>query len=581
MKNICAKKLIKRISAFAASMVLLLGSSLVAHADAKYTYCYDYWGDVQDSPDAYEVIDVFDVLDLGLPELVEKVMGSAEVTEEIEEGEEGEEGEEETEEEEASEEGNSEEGGSEGGEEGGSEGGEEGSEEGSTSGRKNQKADLRSKSISNTAASITVNGNFIYLCDSGNNRIIKIQRINREQFKAVDIFWKIGGNVKKNTFENPTDIQFDEDGNIYVADNGNERVVKMDSNWNYIMEFVKPNDSTMENVQDFLPNKIVVDTAGRIYCIADNVNDGLLKYEADGVFAGYVGAPPVVYNFWDYVQKRFATQAQREKLVSFVPTEYSNIYMDHDGFIYACACNLKEEDLKSGSANAVRRLNLMGNDILIKNGNYPPYGDIYMGNGGPSQIVDVTAFDNDAYAMIDRRRGRIFVYDDQGRMLFAFGGKGNMKGYFKDGTISLSLDHMGYDLIAMDSSNASITVFTPTEYGNLIYTAMDQFDAGLYSESGETWQKIMDINGNYDLAYIGVGRALLRQEKYKEAMEYFELKYDDDNYSKAFKQYRKEWVEKHILAIFIVAFAVLIVPMIIGKIGKIKYEIDTADIFKF
>jgi tetratricopeptide (TPR) repeat protein len=91
----------------------------------------------------------------------------------------------------------------------------------------------------------------------------------------------------------------------------------------------------------------------------------------------------------------------------------------------------------------------------------------------------------------------------------------------------------------------------------------------------------MDLNGNYDLAYIGVGRALLRQERYKEALEYFELKFDDDNYSKAFKQYRKQWIEEHILVIFIVVFAVLIVPMIIGRLGKIKREIDTADIFKF
>ena len=53
----------------------------------------------------------------------------------------------------------------------------------------------------------------------------------------------------------------------------------------------------------------------------------------------------------------------------------------------------------------------------------------------------------------------------------------------------------------------------------------------------------MALDGNYDLAYIGIGRSLLRQKQYKEAMDYFELKYDEDNYSRAYKQYRKEWVE--------------------------------------
>ena len=140
---------------------------------------------------------------------------------------------------------------------------------------------------------------------------------------------------------------------------------------------------------------------------------------------------------------------------------------------------------------------------------------------------------------------------------------------------------MGYDLFVLDSLDKSLTIFTPNNYGEMIFKAIDQFDAGEYTESGETWQKVMDLNGNYDLAYIGVGRSLLRQERYKEAMQYFELKYNDDNYSKAMKQYRKEWVEEHILIIFILVFAVLIIPMIIGRISKIKHEIDTADIFKY
>ena len=139
---------------------------------------------------------------------------------------------------------------------------------------------------------------------------------------------------------------------------------------------------------------------------------------------------------------------------------------------------------------------------------------------------------------------------------------------------------MGYDLLVLDSLDCSVTLFTTTEFGTLIYQAIDEFDAGNYTQSGETWQKVMDINGNYDLAYIGIGRSLLRQERYKEAMEYFELKYDDDNYSKAFKQYRKEWVEDHIGIILAVILVLFLVPMGIGKVKRVKHEIDVADIFR-
>ena len=88
------------------------------------------------------------------------------------------------------------------------------------------------------------------------------------------------------------------------------------------------------------------------------------------------------------------------------------------------------------------------------------------------------------------------------------------------------------------------------------------------------------MNGNYDLAYIGIGRSLLRQKQYHEAMQYFKLKLDDDNYSKAFKQYRKEWVEDHIVIIFTLVVLVLCVPLAVGKIKAIKEEIDRADIFR-
>ena len=223
----------------------------------------------------------------------------------------------------------------------------------------------------------------------------------------------------------------------------------------------------------------------------------------------------------------------------------------------------------------------MGNDILIRNGEWPVIGDIYWGAAGGykgiSLMQDITAFENDAYVCLDRNRGRLFAYDEQGRLLCAFGGNGNMDGYFKQPT---ALEHMGHDLFVLDALDNSITIFMPTTFGSLIFQAIEQFQDGYYTESGETWKEVMALNGNYDLAYIGIGRSLLRQEKYKEAMEYFELKYDEDNYSRAFKQYRKEWVEENIGWLMALAFAVLILPLAIGRLKRIKFEIDMADIFR-
>ena len=170
------------------------------------------------------------------------------------------------------------------------------------------------------------------------------------------------------------------------------------------------------------------------------------------------------------------------------------------------------------------------------------------------------------------------AYDSQGRLLYAFGGVGSMDGYFRR---PVAIDHMGHDLLVLDNLDCSITVFTPTVYGSLIFQAIEEFQNGKYNDSGETWEKVLSYNGNYDLAYIGIGRALLRQERYREAMDYFSTKWDFDNYSKAFKQYRKQWVEEHIFLLVAAFVLVLCVPLGIGRVKAIKHEIDIADIFRY
>lgn len=496
------KKWIKRVGALVACAVMLISTSATVYAETGYTYNYDWWGDVQYSPDAYEVAGVYTAVELGLDQKLNNPQG------------------------------------------------------------------------------LFVKDQMMYICDTGNNRILEFERTGTS-FELKRTIEEFTGNVEVKTFSAPKDVIIANDGYMYIADQNNGRILKLDENLKFVQEFTKPTDANFDQSLSFLPSKIAVDDAGRVYCVATNVNKGLIKYEADGKFSGFIGASPVTYDWTDYIWKKFATKAQREQMENFVPTEYDNLYMDHDGFIYVCTTNVSEADLDSGAAKPIRRLNMMGSDILVQNAEWPVIGDIYWGEGGgfkgPSLFTDITAFDNDVYVGLDKVRGRLFAYDDQGRLLYGFGGNGNEDGYFK---LPAAIDHMGRDLIVLDSQDSSITLFTPTIFGTLIFDAIEQFQDGHYEESGETWKEVMKLNGNYDLAYIGIGRSLYRQEQYREAMEYFKLKWDDDNYSKAFKYYRQEWIEEHIGAIFAVVFLVLVVPIAIGKIKMLKREIDTADIFK-
>jgi len=489
--------------ALLAALALLQPVTAYANSgEYGYSYNYDYWGDVQESPDLYSVCSVFTSAELGLDVKLKNPQG------------------------------------------------------------------------------MFVDGNLIYLCDSGNNRIVVLERKAPEKLELVKVIDSFAGDTAVTTFNNPTDVAVTANGDMFIADQGNARIVKLDKDMNYVMEFVKPTDNTLDPALVFQPSKLAIDTAERVYSIAIGINKGLIKYESDGTFSGFVGATPVQFDWTDYIWKKIASQEQRAKMESFVPTEYENIYMDYEGFIYATAA-ITSADGNTTEGDAVRKLNLMGANILVQNGNWDVSGDLYYGSGGgyegPSIFTDVTVLDNDIYACLDRNRGRLFGYDDQGRLVFAFGGNGNMDGYFRRPS---AIDHIGHELYVLDSLDCSITAFVPTEFGNKVFSAIEEFDKGNYETSGEYWQQVMDENGNYDLAYIGLGRALLRQERYKEAMEYFELKHDADNYSKAFKQYRKEWVESHIGWIVAVILALFLIPIGIGRVKEIKREIDTADIFR-
>jgi uncharacterized membrane protein YesL len=56
-------------------------------------------------------------------------------------------------------------------------------------------------------------------------------------------------------------------------------------------------------------------------------------------------------------------------------------------------------------------------------------------------------------------------------------------------------------------------------------------------------------------------------------MQYFKLANDEDNYSKAFQEYRKDWVEKNIAWMFAVLFVLLTVPLVIGRIRRVRKEL--------
>ena len=56
-------------------------------------------------------------------------------------------------------------------------------------------------------------------------------------------------------------------------------------------------------------------------------------------------------------------------------------------------------------------------------------------------------------------------------------------------------------------------------------------------------------------------------------MDYFERAHAREEYGRAFKQYRKTWVEKNIWWVFLGLALLLTVPLAIGRIKRMKWEV--------
>jgi len=414
-----------------------------------------------------------------------------------------------------------------------------------------------------------VRENRVYICDSGNNRIVLLEVGEHGEHTLKAVVSSVVINGEESPLRYPMDIFECREGFIYIADTNNHRVLKLDRDWNYVSAVLQPDDESIDENTEFIPVKLVVDFANRLFIQARNINKGLLEFDSRGEFAGYMGANKVHVSIADYVWKMLSTQAQRARMDLFVPTEYSNLCLDHEGFIYVTN--------SSGQTDPIRRLNAMGQDILIRNGYEEPWGDYAFGNAGGvsgrSRFIDAAAMGNDSYACFDRTRGRIFMYDFQGNLLYAFGGLGNREGMF---LLPTALDTMGYALYALDSRAAALTRFDLTAYGLLINKALDEYKAGNYETSAAVWEDVLKMNGNYDLAYIGIGRAALRQGEYLKAMKYYKLKHYQRGYGKAFQLYRKQWMEENLWWLLLALALVIILPPAVKLAVRVNREIREA-----
>ncbi len=431
----------------------------------------------------------------------------------------------------------------------------------------------------------------VYIADTSNNRIVVLDRYYNFKF---DISGFTNAQGIEDVLAGPKGVFVTKrDGNkektIWVCDTDKNRLVQFDHEGNFLRIVDAPESQLLEADDVYKPIAMAIDQYGRMYVVSSTTYQGIIVLDADGQFVNFIGAQAVTISAWEILWRRFQTEEQKKLTKSYVSTEFNNITINDDGFIYVTTSSIKEESVdsairgksKSGDFMPVKLLNPAGNEIMRRNGFWPPAGEIDYSNSssdkvlykGPSTVTDVAVGPENTWSIIDSKRNKIYTYDFNGNLLFAFGDKGSMLGSISNiGAVA----YQGDTMLVLDKGSKCIVVYERTQYGNLLIEAIAAENSLDYDYAIECWNKVLQRNSNFDAAYVGIGNAHYRSGEYKEALASYEIAYETEGWSNSYKEVRKEWMSTWLIPM-VLGIIVLLVAVLkfFGWAAKVNKRVST------
>ena len=408
---------------------------------------------------------------------------------------------------------------------------------------------------------MTVSGNYIYVLDSGNKRVLVLSTKDYSFVRSIT-FSKDGV---------PYDVQeltgICVDGNtLLIVDHSGEKIFRTDMNGNVSMEYKNPYEDDPDEM--FMPKKVTVDRTGCLYILLDTEYRGLMIMEPTGEFRNYFGSVKVAVTaklLADTVWRKFMTEDQIATSTQYVPGGYANVTTDGKGFIYTVR-GASESD-----SELVCKLNPSGTNVLGYTGDF---GDI--GTKIETSFVALAVDDNGIISVLDNANKHIFQYSPDGELLYIFGSKSYQDGVNnmpQEGTFIFPVDieYNGRDLLVLDRDAESITVMNSTNFGSLVQEATMLHRKAFFNEAGEIWRQVLSIDSNYEKAYVGLGKVAEASGDYIKAMEYYEIGNNKDYYSSAFKKYRSDVLRDNFYIVVIVVATFIVGILVLNRHYRKKH----------
>ena len=361
---------------------------------------------------------------------------------------------------------------------------------------------------------------------------------------------------------------------IYVSDTDANRIVTFDLEGNFIKIIEAPESNLFGDNKLYKPVAIAVDQYNRLFIVSSGTYQGIIVMTDDGQFQKFIGAQATEISAWEKIWRKLRTEEQQSQQMENVSSEFNNIALSSDGFIYVTTSTIAEGTGQSqilgkvtdGTYMPVKKLNTSGDEIMARNGFWPPAGEVDFNNAskapgaednGVSKIVDVACGPEQTWTIVDAKRSKLYTYDYDGNLLFAFGDMGRQLGNITQAGLA-GIVYQDDRMLLLNKTDATFTVYNRTEYGDILIQALHNQNNRQNDKAIDDWTEILKRNSNFDAAYIGIGNALYRSGKYEESLDYFRSAYDTENYSNSYKEIRKEWLSKFILLVPVFVIAVCI-----------------------
>ena len=405
----------------------------------------------------------------------------------------------------------------------------------------------------------------LYVADTRNNRIVEL---DRQGALVHQIGPELGLKAPQGVFYNH------HDGTLWVADTGNKRILHLGPDGSVLAELGQAQSDVLAGVSAGPPTKVIVDKRGYVYYL-EGTGVGMIVMDQESRFRGFLGTNRVGFSLRWLWARYLSTQQQREKLLLIQPTAHTDMYLGRDGFVYTA--------VQGAATQQIQKLTPVGVNVFVERGlgrklyQIRHLAELRLPTEPLPQFVSATVDDAGTVTAVEMQSGRIYQYDQDRNLLFAFGGRGLGPGKFGLPR-EVEMDSHGL-LYLLDTARSAIYVMRPTPFAGAVHRASALRFEGRYDESASVWRDVLRYSSNYQLARTGMGRVYYHQGKWPDAMREYALARDQVGYSLAFFEYRQDWLRRNmgwvVLAIFGVLAGAWLGPSLTGPRRKNSRRLDS------